>query len=65
MMGLSPTQLLIFLLIAVVLFGAKRLPEVGRGLGRSMREFRSGLGEGDYADEPVADRAVKVEAEHS
>lgn len=65
MMGLSPTQLLIFLLIAVVLFGAKRLPEVGRGLGRSMREFRSGLGDGDFADEPIADGPAKVEAERS
>ena len=54
MMGLSPTQILILLLIVVVLFGAKRLPDVGRGLGRSMREFRSGLGDGDFADEAVA-----------
>ena len=65
MMGLSPTQILILLLIVVVLFGAKRLPVVGRGLGRSMREFRSGLGDGDFADEAVAEAPVKVEANTS
>jgi len=64
-MGLSPTQLLIFLLIAVVLFGAKRLPEVGRGLGRGMREFRSGPSDRDLSEEPIADRPVEVGAERS
>ena len=49
MMGLTPTQLLILLLIVLVLFGAKRLPEMGRGLGRGVREFRAGIGDG--ADE--------------
>ncbi len=43
----SPTKLLFLLLIAVLLCGAKRLPEVGRTLGSGMREFKnavSGLG---------------------
>jgi sec-independent protein translocase protein TatA len=42
-MGLSPVQILIVLGIALLLFGAKRLPEMGRGLGSSMREFKEGL----------------------
>ena len=39
----SPTHLLILLVIIVVLFGAKRLPEMGRSLGRGIQEFKEGL----------------------
>lgn len=45
MLGLGPTELLIILLIVVVLFGARKLPELARGLGSSAREFRKGLSE--------------------
>lgn len=41
-------QLLIVLVIVLVIFGAKRLPEVGRSLGSGMREFKEGIkGEDD------------------
>jgi sec-independent protein translocase protein TatA len=43
MFGLSPVQILIVLLIALVVFGSKRLPEMARGLGSGMREFRDGI----------------------
>jgi sec-independent protein translocase protein TatA len=36
-----PAQLLIIVLLVVVLFGAKRLPDAARGLGRSLRIFKS------------------------
>jgi sec-independent protein translocase protein TatA len=39
----SPTHLLILLLIVFLLFGAKRLPEMGRSLGRGIKEFKEGL----------------------
>jgi sec-independent protein translocase protein TatA len=45
---LTPTHLIFLLLLAVLLFGSKRLPEIGRGLGKGMREFKesvSGLSE--------------------
>ena len=38
-------ELLIILLIVLLLFGAKRLPEVARGLGRSLSEFKKGMKE--------------------
>lgn len=41
--GASPVQLLIVLLILLVVFGAKRLPEIGRSLGSSAREFKKGI----------------------
>jgi sec-independent protein translocase protein TatA len=44
MIGLtSPTHLALLLLIALLLFGAKRLPEIGRSLGSGMREFKDSV----------------------
>jgi sec-independent protein translocase protein TatA len=37
----EPSHLLIMLLVVVVLFGSRRLPDVARGLGQSMRIFKS------------------------
>ena len=45
MLGLGPTELLIVLAIVLLLFGAKRLPELARGLGKSVTNFKSGLNE--------------------
>ncbi len=42
-MDFSPIQLLIVLLIVLVVFGAKRLPEIGRSMGSSAREFKKGI----------------------
>ena len=39
--GLSPWHILIVLLVVVLLFGSKKLPDAARGLGRSMRIFKS------------------------
>lgn len=39
----SPTHLLFLLLLAFLLFGAKRLPEIGRSLGTGMREFKESI----------------------
>ncbi len=45
-------QLLIVLVIVLVIFGAKRLPEVGRSLGAGMREFKDSItGKDQQADE--------------
>lgn len=41
MFGMRPQELLIILLIIVVLFGAKKLPQVARGMGQSLRIFKS------------------------
>jgi sec-independent protein translocase protein TatA len=40
MFGLGPWELVIIGLILFVLFGAKRIPEIGKGLGGAVREFR-------------------------
>jgi len=44
MFGLTnPTHLALLFLIALLLFGAKRVPEIGRSLGSGMREFRDSV----------------------
>lgn len=40
---IQPTHLLLILVVALIVLGPKRLPEVGRSLGRGLRDFRSGL----------------------
>ena len=48
---LSPTHLLLILAIILLLFGAKRLPELGRSMGQSMREFKEGLNSKEKLEE--------------
>ena len=52
----SPVHLLILLVIILLLFGAKRLPEMGRSLGQGIRQFKEGL---NAKEEPE-----KAEREH-
>jgi sec-independent protein translocase protein TatA len=42
-MPLRPWEILLILLVLLLVFGAKRLPEMGRSLGRGMREFKDTL----------------------
>ena len=41
--GISIWELLILLVVLLLIFGAKRLPEMGRSLGKGMREFKEGV----------------------
>lgn len=50
MFGLGATELLIILAIVVLLFGARRLPEIGSGLGRAIRGFKEGVSGKDAID---------------
>ncbi len=45
MFGLGPWEIAVLLLLVLVLFGAKRIPEVARGLGKGIREFKSATSE--------------------
>jgi len=47
----SPSELLVILLIILVLFGATKLPQLGKGLGQGIRNFKKGLGE-DSSEDP-------------
>lgn len=41
MFGLGPTELIIIAIIVLLIFGAKRLPDIGKGLGGAIKEFRN------------------------
>jgi sec-independent protein translocase protein TatA len=45
MEGLSPYHLLLVLIVAVLILGPGKLPEVGAALGKSLRSFREGMSE--------------------
>jgi sec-independent protein translocase protein TatA len=47
----SPTHIVALLLLALLLFGARRLPEIGRSLGSGMREFKDSVTDSHRPDE--------------
>ena len=63
MPNIGPMELLLVGIIALIVLGPKRLPEVGRSLGKGMREFKDSLnGLGD--DEDDEDETKKLEEQH-
>jgi sec-independent protein translocase protein TatA len=52
MPNVGPWEIVLLLLLALLLFGAKRLPEIGRSMGKGMREFKDSLN-GKDDDDPA------------
>lgn len=50
-LGLGGQELFIILFLALLIFGAKRLPEVGAGLGKGIKSFKESLKDGDISDD--------------
>lgn len=50
--GLGMSELMVILLIALVIFGANKLPQLGRGLGEGIRNFKKGLKSTDEVGSP-------------
>ena len=62
MFGLGVQELMLILIIAMFFFGGKKLPEIAKGLGKGIREFkRASEGGADNEDEPHEERK-KVES---
>ena len=51
MPNVGPLELAVVLIIALVIFGPKRLPELGRSMGKGIREFRSSISGKDDGEE--------------
>jgi sec-independent protein translocase protein TatA len=56
MPNVGPWEIVLLLLLALLLFGAKRLPEIGRSVGQGMREFKDSVsGASKHVDEVRAE----------
>ncbi len=65
---LTPTHLVFLLVLALLIFGPRRLPEIGSGMGKALRDFRMALTRIDQPDRdrvtPAPDAAREDEAQH-
>ena len=61
MFGLGPTELVIIAVIVLLIFGAKRLPEIGKGIGGAIREFREV--KKDLGSHKKADKSLEAKEE--
>ena len=53
--GVSPIELVIVLVIVLMIFGPKRLPDLGRSLGKGMREFKDSVTGQDKSELPASE----------
>ncbi len=60
-MNLGMGEILVLLALALLLFGAKRLPEIGRSAGSAIREFKKGFESGEPEEKEKEDRDNKRE----
>jgi len=62
MFGLRTPELLLILLVVVLLFGANKLPQLGQGLGESIRSFRRAMRDGQKDEPEETSKDVPVKA---
>ncbi|MEA2457940.1 MAG: sec-independent protein translocase protein TatA [Thermoleophilaceae bacterium] len=62
MPNIGPMELVVVLIIALVIIGPKKLPDVGRSMGRGMREFKGAIS-GDHEDDKPAIAQAKADAD--
>ena len=60
---LQPTHLIFILVVALLVLGPKRLPEVGRSLGRGLRDFRSAISGEDHDEVPASPPHMNLASE--
>lgn len=63
MPNIGPLEIAIVLVIVLIIFGPKRLPELGRSLGRGIREFRGSLSK-DHKDDDEQEEKPALSSAH-
>lgn len=58
---LGPTELILILAIVLLLFGATRLPQLGKALGETVKSFRKGAGTDAVEDKKGDEKVVQIE----
>lgn len=61
MFGLGATELIIILVIVIILFGASRLPEIGKGIGEAIRNFKKSTSENPEIDVTPKNKSEETE----
>jgi sec-independent protein translocase protein TatA len=60
--NIGPLEIAIVVIIALLVFGPKRLPELGKSLGKGIREFKGSISGEDEDDEKRPDEATQIAA---
>jgi len=63
--NVSPMNLILILLLVLILFGAKRIPELAKGLGSGMREFKKAMKEADPDNASAIEKTPSSDKESS
>ncbi|MBF6621430.1 MAG: twin-arginine translocase TatA/TatE family subunit [Patulibacter sp.] len=66
MPNIGPAEIIVILVIALLVLGPKKLPEVGKSLGKGMREFKDSIsssGDSHDHDEPILPRERRAPAQ--
>jgi len=62
--AIGPLQIAVVVLVLLLLFGASRLPKIGKGLGQGLRDFKKGLGGEDLREATKQLKEAKVTVEN-
>jgi sec-independent protein translocase protein TatA len=60
--GIGPEKILLLAVVVLLLFGAKRIPEIGSSFGKGIREFKKSIGDNDTSNDAPARAELRAPA---